>query len=726
MKRFSGLIAVFLAMIIALGSFGFAVSAEPVEGEPDFTVKINCNLQDALTYTYNGASGGAEYKGVAADGRLTVVVAVKDGYKMTDAEFGGSYPPISGEKSVSYTFKPASGGNYEFSITAELIPVPVKVSFDLESGVTCAVDGIADPASHEFFKGDSLTLRFTFPEGSSAADYIFTVNGTESPIGDDGSASVSLSGDTVFAVKKRETPPPVADTYKVLLSFKGPGSVRVYDYGAEQDGVKGDSYECDNPGTEVKSEGYTFKTGTRIGVLLTPATGYESQFFTISDPKNGPVEPNNKNHFVFTLRQDTAVTVIVKKSGDTPTPTDKLTLNVSAGTGGKVTVGGKNVQGIFTAQYDKNTVITIAFAANNGYLLDSVTRDGAAVAVTGSSIKITMTADTTVRVSFKKEGGGNEDPVTPENVITAAGIVWTSNPVRINISEGKLVAPDVFARIAALTGNGSVEFVSAGGTISIPFGASVTAGANVDMSVAKLTSGSVYDEVTSAIRGLVGSEPVCMPFSLPNGLPASELTAAGATVSFNTGALFADEDSVYLLSYDRSRTVTEADEKGVDTAFSLPFSASEGARSGTGGVRKYAYDGSGVVLLSRSAPELFRINSYVLNAGGSITPLGTTKAAINQDYAFRIAAEDGYHIKQILVDGSPLEISEGLRSYTFTFERVGRDHTVKAEFVSDTAASDESESGSSVGKVLIIILIVLVAAGGAAALFIVKWRQEKF
>ena len=112
MKRFSGLIAVFLAMIIALGSFGFAVSAEPVEGEPDFTVKINCNLQDALTYTYNGASGGAEYKGVAAAGRLTVVVAVKDGYKMTDAEFSGSYPTISGEKSVSYTFKPVSGGNY--------------------------------------------------------------------------------------------------------------------------------------------------------------------------------------------------------------------------------------------------------------------------------------------------------------------------------------------------------------------------------------------------------------------------------------------------------------------------------------------------------------------------------------------------------------------------------------------------------------------------------------
>ena len=725
MKRFSGLIAVFLAMIIALGSFGFAASAEPVEGEPDFTVKINCNLQDALTYTYNGASGGAEYKGVAADGRLTVVVAVKDGYKMTDAEFSGSYPTISGEKSVSYTFKPVSGGNYEFSITAELIPVPVKVSFDLESGVACAVDGIADPASHEFFKGDSLTLRFTFPEGSSAADYIFTVNGTESPIGDDGSVSVSLSGDTVFAVKKRETPPPPADTYKVLLSFKGPGTVRIYDYGAELDGGKGTEYECKNTGTDVKSEGYTFKAGTRIGVLLTPATGYERQYLTISDPVNGPVGGNN-NHYVFTLKQDTAVTVIVKKSGDTPTPTDKLTLNVSAGTGGKVTVGGKNVQGIFTAQYDKNTVITIAFAANNGYLLDSVTRDGAAVAVTGSSIKITMTADTTVRVSFKKEGGGSEDPVTPENVITAAGIVWTSNPVRINISEGKLVAPDVFAKIATLSGNGSVEFVSAGGTISIPFGASVTADANVDMSVAKLTSGSVYDEVTAAIRGLVGSEPVCMPFSLPNGLSASELTAAGATVSFNTGALFADEDSVYLLVYDRGRTVTEADEKGVDTTVSLPFSASEGARSGTGGVRKYAYDGSGVVLLSRSAPELFRINSYVLNAGGSITPLGTTKAAINQDYAFRIAAEDGYHIKQILVDGSPLEISEGLRSYTFTFERVGRDHTVKAEFVSDTAASDESESGSSVGKVLIIILIVLVAAGGAAALFIVKWRQEKF
>lgn len=724
MKRFSGLIAVFLVMIIALGSLAVVVSAEPAE--PDFTVKINCNLQDALTYTYNGTAGGAEYKGVAADGRLTVVVTVKDGYKMTDAEFGGSYPTISGDKSVSYTFKPASGGNYEFSVTAELIPVPVKVSFDVESGVSYVADGIADPASHEFFKGDSLTLRFTFPEGSAATDYVFTVNGTETPIGDDGSVSVSLSGDTVFAVKKRETPPPSSDTYKVLLSFKGPGTVRIYDYGAELDGGTGDSYNFVNNGTDVKSAEYTFKAGTRVGVLLTPAAGYERQYLTIGDPNNGPVG-NDKNHCVFTIRQDTAVTVIVNKSGDTPTPGDKLTLTVSAGTGGKVTVGGRTVQGIFTAQYDKNTVITIAFAADTGYLLDSVKRDGAALTVTGSSVKITMTADTTITVSFKKEGSGTVDPPTPsENVITASGVVWTSSPVRINISEGKLVAPDVFAKIATLTGSGTVEFVSAGGTISIPFGAAITAGTNIDMSVTKLTSGSVYDEVNTAIRGLVGSEPVCIPFALPNGLSASELTAAGATVTFATGALFADDDSVYMLVYDRSRTVTEADEKGVDTLVSLPFSASEGARSGTGGVRKYSYDGSGVVLLSRSAPELFRINSYVLNAGGSITPLGTTKAAINQDYAFRITAEEGYHIKQILIDGSPIEFSDGLRSYTFTFERVGKDHTVKAEFVSDSAAAEESESSSSAGKVIIIILIVLVAAGGAAALFIVKWRQEKF
>ncbi len=724
MKRFSGLIAVFLVIIIALGSLAVVVSAEPAE--QDFTVKINCNLQDVLTYTYNGTDGGAEYKGVAADGRLTVVVTVKDGYKMTDAEFGGSYPPISGEKSTSYTFKPTSGGNYEFSVTAELIPVPVKVSFDVESDVSYAADGIADIASHEFFKGDSLTLRFTFPEGSTSTDYVFTVNGTETTIGEDGSASVSLSGDTVFAVKKRETPPPSPETYKVLLSVKGPGTVRIYDYGAELDGGKGAEYVCPNPGTEVQSAEYTFKAGTRVGVLLTPAAGYERLFFTISDPVNGPVG-DDKNHYVFTIRQDTAVTIIVNKSGDTPATTDKLSLTVSTGNGGKVTVGGKTVQGIFTAQYDKNTVITIAFAADAGYLLDSVKRDGTALAITGSSVKITMTADTTIAVSFKKENGGTvEPPVPSENVITASGIVWTSSPVRINISEGKLVAPDVFAKIATLTGSGTVEFVSAGGTISIPFGAAITAGTSIDMSVTKLTSGSVYDEVNTAIRGLVDGEPVCIPFTLPNGLSASELTAAGAVVTFSTGALFADDDSVYMLVYDSNRTVTEADEKGVDTIVSLPFSASEGARSGTGGVRKYSYDGSGVVLLSRSAPELFRINSYVLNAGGSITPLGSTKAAINQDYAFRISAEEGYHIKQILIDGSPIEFSDGLRSYTFTFERVGKDHTVKAEFVSDSAAGDESESESSAGKVIIIILIVLVAAGGAAALFIVKWRQEKF
>ncbi|MBO5870417.1 MAG: hypothetical protein J6Q89_06670, partial [Clostridia bacterium] len=87
--------------------------------------------------------------------------------------------------------------------------------------------------------------------------------------------------------------------------------------------------------------------------------------------------------------------------------------------------------------------------------------------------------------------------------------------------------------------------------------------------------------------------------------------------------------------------------------------------------------------------------------------------------------KEGYFIKQLFIDDKSFAGIEGLGSYTYTFENVTENHTIKVEFMTNKNVDEDSGNGT-LTTVIVILIIVLVAIAGAAALFVVKWRQEKF
>ncbi|MFV0379770.1 MAG: immunoglobulin-like domain-containing protein [Anaerorhabdus sp.] len=68
------------------------------------------------------------------------------------------------------------------------------------------------------------------------------------------------------------------------------------------------------------------------------------------------------------------------------------------------------------------------------------------------------------------------------------------------------------------------------------------------------------------------------------------------------------------------------------------------------------------------------------NTGGTITPEGTTVVLGTENQTYNISADQGYLLKDVLVDG----VSMG-KINSYTFENVVKDHTIEAVFVSNNA-----------------------------------------
>ena len=102
-------------------------------------------------------------------------------------------------------------------------------------------------------------------------------------------------------------------------------------------------------------------------------------------------------------------------------------------------------------------------------------------------------------------------------------------------------------------------------------------------------------------------------------------------------------------------------------------------------------------------------DSYVITAssgpGGSITPVGLIAAAPGSSVNFTIAADDGYAIQSVLVDGIESE-PDG----TYLFTNIAANHTISASFEAIDAGKDQYYINASSGPGGSIIPAGLVAA----------------
>ena len=100
----------------------------------------------------------------------------------------------------------------------------------------------------------------------------------------------------------------------------------------------------------------------------------------------------------------------------------------------------------------------------------------------------------------------------------------------------------------------------------------------------------------------------------------------------------------------------------------------------------------------------YSLNTYTITAsagvGGTISPSGAVEVLFAESQAFTIAADTGYTILDVTVDG----VSEGSIS-TYTFDNVDADHTIAATFslktYTITATADGNGSISPSGSVIV-------------------------
>jgi hypothetical protein len=128
------------------------------------------------------------------------------------------------------------------------------------------------------------------------------------------------------------------------------------------------------------------------------------------------------------------------------------------------------------------------------------------------------------------------------------------------------------------------------------------------------------------------------------------------------------------VDYGASRTFTITPDAGYHIADVLVDGESVGA------VGTFTFSG---VTVSHTIAASFAINTYTIRstAGehGAISPSGNTTIEHGDSQNFTITADDGYHIADVLVDGTSVG---ALGSYTFT--RVSANHTIAASFAVNT------------------------------------------
>lgn len=139
------------------------------------------------------------------------------------------------------------------------------------------------------------------------------------------------------------------------------------------------------------------EAGTVVTVTATPAQGYELKTLTV----NGQAVVNGQ--FTMPAQAVTVSATFEKKTEpEQPTKTYTVTNATAADANGTLELSKTSVE--------EGESVTVTVKPAQGYELDTLTVNGTAVSVTGNTYTLTVTADVTVKATFKAAA------VVPENV----------------------------------------------------------------------------------------------------------------------------------------------------------------------------------------------------------------------------------------------------------------------------------------------------------------------
>ncbi|MGE0076223.1 MAG: Ig-like domain-containing protein [Bacteroidales bacterium] len=183
----------------------------------------------------------------------------------------------------------------------------------------------------------------------------------------------------------------------------------------------------------------------------------------------------------------------------------------------------------------------------------------------------------------------------------------------------------------------------------------------------------------------------------------SSYTFSSVSAAHTISASFAINTHTITASAGLNGSITPSGDvsvnEGDDQSFTI--SASSGYHiadvlvdgSSVGAVSSYTFSS---VSAAHTISASFAINTHTITASagdnGSINPLGAVSVNEGDDQSFTIAASSGYHIADVLVDGS----SVGAVS-SYTFSSVSAAHTISASFAINThTITASAESNGSI------------------------------
>ena len=577
------------------------------------------------------------------------------------------------------------------------MPIPATLSVKAFGATAYSVSlggEVIDLNTKQLMTGDEVKIDFTVEGDFNPSLATLTVNGNAQSVTEP-SITLVLSGNTDVVFLYGVVP--------VTVTINGPGTITIQ---KTADSSPVDEIFNSNPNEPLVKTIYLSKD-VNYKLFGTPASGYEaSGAIEISEPRRDAVG----NVYFFIPGGSTTVKASFKAS-DTP-PVSDCVVQINASVGGKVIAGSTTVFGGMSGSIvlKAGESITVTVVPDEDYAVDVFRVGGVVTQLVNDQYTLSniVASTTTVSVVFK-----NVAPPPPdEETIGIDDIVWTAPDVVVDITNGKMIRREVFDKIATLSGAGKyVEFVSVNGSFFIPYGTKVEGSAtHVNLSVMPLVSGETFNTINAAINAASGGVEY-KAFYFNTGVVLPE----GTLISFNLGNGFANGSAVMLL-YNSANSGFFTKENAQSP---LPVSA-----NGISG--KYAYDNEGILICTKEIIGGHTITSSVINEGGSINPEGKVNVNSGLSKTFYITAQDGYVIKQVLIDGVPADEAVGQRVYNYTFETITENHTISVEFVLNGTASGGEDEEGGFATVIVILIIALVAVAGAAALFIVKWRQEKF
>ncbi len=322
------------------------------------------------------------------------------------------------------------------------------------------------------------------------------------------------------------------------------------------------------------------------------------------------------------------------------------TLTASAGAGGSISPNG----GVSVADGGSET---FAVTANAGFTASGLTVDG-------SPVSVSNTAGYTYATDFSSISFSN---VLVDHTIAAS---FTANPYAITASAG------------------------AGGSISPSGSVSVSGTGNQSFAITPNAGFSIAGvSVDGSPAGAVAN------YSFTNVIANHTISA---TFAANTYAITASAGANGSISPSGVVSVSGGNNQSFAITANTGYHIADVTVGGVsvGAVTNYAFTN---VVADQAIAVTFAIDvvpTHIItasaNGGGSISPSGSVVVSDTANQSFTIASNSGFHISDVLVDGSSVTAVTG-----YTITHVVSNHTISAIFAQDAAPANNNSSGGGGG-----------------------------